>query len=104
MGFVGALVVLFLLMMWVGLGSVVVVFGWVISLAIVLRVCRLHDVDDLLRTEPRFLLNFFSFLHLFFVDFFFFWDFFFFKGEGKPHVGGSFSEHSTLGLDASFLL
>ena len=38
-GFVGALVVLFLLMVWVGLGSVVVVFGWVISMAIVLRAC-----------------------------------------------------------------
>jgi hypothetical protein len=37
-GFVGALVVFFLLMVWVGLGSVVVVFGWVISVAIVLRV------------------------------------------------------------------
>ncbi len=33
-------------MVWVGLGSVVVVvFGWVISVAIVLRVRRLHDVD-----------------------------------------------------------
>ena len=46
MGFVGALVVFFLLMVWVGWGSVVVVFGWVISVAIVLRVRRLHDVDD----------------------------------------------------------
>ena len=36
-GFVGSLVVLFLLMVWVGLGFVVVVFGWVISVAIVLR-------------------------------------------------------------------
>ena len=51
MGLVGALVVLFLLMVWVGLGSVVVVFGWVISVAIVLRVRRLHDVDDVLRDQ-----------------------------------------------------
>ena len=51
MGFVGALVVFFLLMVWVGLGSVVVVFGWVISVAIVLRVRRLHDVDDVLRVQ-----------------------------------------------------
>ena len=50
-GFVGALVVFFLLMVWVGLGSVVVVFGWVISVAIVLRVRRLHDVDDVLRVQ-----------------------------------------------------
>jgi hypothetical protein len=35
-GFVGALVVFFLLMVWVELGSVVV-FGWVISVAIVLE-------------------------------------------------------------------
>ena len=51
MGFVGALVVFFLLMVLVGLGSVVVVFGWVISVAIVLRVRRLHDVDDVLRVQ-----------------------------------------------------
>ena len=51
MGFVGALVVFFLLMVWVGLGSVVVVFGWVISVAIVLRVRRLQDVDDVLRVQ-----------------------------------------------------
>ena len=37
-GFVGALVVFFLLMVWVELRSLVVVFGWVISVAIVLRV------------------------------------------------------------------
>ena len=41
-GFVGALVVFFLMMVWVGLGSVVVVFGWVISVAIVLRVRRVQ--------------------------------------------------------------
>ena len=35
----------------VGLGSVVVVFGWVISVAIVLRVCRLYDIDDVLRGQ-----------------------------------------------------
>ena len=51
MGFVGALAVFFLLMGVVGLGSVVVVFGWVISVAIVLRVCLLHDVDDVLRVQ-----------------------------------------------------
>jgi len=50
-GFVGALAVFFLLMVWVGLGSVVVVFGWVISVAIVLRVCRLYGVDDVLRGQ-----------------------------------------------------
>ena len=50
-GFAGALVVFFLLMVWVELGSVVVVFGWVISVAIVLRVRRLHDVDDVLRVQ-----------------------------------------------------
>ena len=38
-------------MVWVELGSVVVVFGWVISVAIVLRVRRLHDVDDVLRVQ-----------------------------------------------------
>ncbi len=39
-GFVGASVVFFLLMVWVELGSLAVVFGWVISVAIVLRVRR----------------------------------------------------------------
>ena len=51
MGFAGALVVFFLLMVWVELGSVVVVFGWVISVAIVLRVRRLHDVGDVFRVQ-----------------------------------------------------
>ena len=51
MGFVGVLVVFFLLMVWVELGSVVVVFGWVISVAIVLRVRRLHDVGDVFRVQ-----------------------------------------------------
>ena len=51
MGFVGALVVFFLLMVWVELGSVVVVFGWVFSVAIVPRVRRLHDVDDVFRVQ-----------------------------------------------------
>ena len=51
MGFVEELVVFFLLMVWVGLGSVVVVFGWVISVAIVLRVCRLYGVDDMPRGQ-----------------------------------------------------
>ena len=41
-GFVGALVVFFLLMVWVELRSLVVVFGWVISVAIVLRVRRVQ--------------------------------------------------------------
>ena len=51
MGFVGALVVFFLLMVWVGLGSVVVVFGWVISVTIVLRVRRLHNAGTVLRVQ-----------------------------------------------------
>ena len=46
MDFVGALVVFFLLMVWVGLGSVVVVFGWVISVAIVLRVRRYSWAEE----------------------------------------------------------
>jgi len=50
-GFVVALVVFFLLKVWVELGSVVVVFGWVISVTIVLRVRRLNDVDDVLRVQ-----------------------------------------------------
>ena len=50
-GFAGALVVFFLLMVWVELGSVVVVFGWVISVAIVLRARRLHNVGDVFRVQ-----------------------------------------------------
>ena len=38
-------------MVWVELGSVVVMFGLVISMVIVLRVRRLHDVDDVLRVQ-----------------------------------------------------
>ena len=64
-------------------------------------------------TEPQFLLIFSFFFSFFWLFFFFlaflfdFWFFFyFFLGEGKPHIGGSFSGHlmprSTTELDTFF--